>query len=363
MRGGAAGQGILLAAALLAAGTAHADKVYKDARDRFRLTLPTGWELTPMPGDTEGMVFRRRVGDVPGILSVKVAPATPSDTHTSVMDARTRSFQRELGYDRQTELEVKVANLKALRRTHTVFLNGDENIKRYAVDHVVFAYGYAHYVHFETADGHYPSFTKDLQALLASYQPLAGRKLYEPLIGRWQMVGGPAGDGGALTLNADQFFQLGTRSGLWRADGKRLMLTEPLGTETFRYIVDDQVLTLQSDTLKEPVSYRRAAGGPKVAEDDDVARARANRALKMSQEQVVGSWMVVEGGDSFEMSLTESGAFRFGPMGGRYELKGNMLSVESNSGVRVTYYLTFDGKRLRMSGGDLDRPLVLERRQ
>jgi len=345
---------------VLSAAVALADKPFTDSRDRFKLTLPTAWELTPMPGDTEGMVFRRKVGDVPGILAVKVAAVSPADNHTTIMDVRTRPFQRELGYDRQTELNVKLGELNALRRTHTVFLNGDSELKRYAVDHVVFAYGHAHFIHFETADGHYASFQKDLAAILASYTPLAGRKLYQPVMGRWQLVG--SSDATLLALGADQFFTMGPKTGTYRVDGKRLILQDGLGTETYRYLVDAEVLSIHNDNLKEPLSFKRVSAAARTG-DDEESKANARRALKVSLETVVGSWVVVEGGDAFEMALGESGAFRFGPMGGRYELKGNLLSVESSTGVRVTYYLTFDGRRLRMSGGDLDKPLLLERRQ
>lgn len=350
------------AALVLAAGLCRADKPFTDSRDRFKLTLPPGWELAPQPGDTEGMVFRRRAGDVPGIVSVKVSLATATDAHGVVMDKRVKPFEREIGYDKLQEGEAKVGDFRALRRVHTVFLNGDSELKRYSVDHVLLAYGNAHYIHFETAEGHYKDFQRDLDAMLRTYAPLAGRATYAAVVGRWQQVGG--GEGPALVLAPDQFFELGARNGTYRADGKRLTFIETLGQEQFRYLVDEDVLTLQGDRLKEPVSYRRDRAGVRMSrKSDEEQEADARRALKITRELVVGAWVVAEGGDAFEMLLSEGGAFRFGPMTGRYTLKDNLLSVESASGVRVTYHLSHDGKRLRMMGGDLDKPLVLERRQ
>jgi hypothetical protein len=337
-------------------------RAFKDARDRFKLSLPPGWELTPQPGDTEGMVFRRKSGNVPGILAVRVGPTTASDTLTSVMNVRGRPFERELGYDRLSEAEGRVgADLRALRRVHTVFLNGDSQIKRYGVDHVVFAYGHAHFIHFETAEGHYPTFARDVEAILRSYQPLAGRKVYAPVLGRWRMAGG---DGTELTLADDQFFTLGKRVGVYRVDGVRLTFQEQLGQETFRYSVAEEALSLQNDNLGQPMVFRRAADAPGGADDpdDEETKAKARRALKVTDQLLVGVWAVVQGGDAHEMAFSESGAFRFGPMSGRFRLKGNLLTVESSTGTAVTYHVGYDGKRIRLSGGDLDQPLVLERR-
>lgn len=346
---------------LLCAAAAHADgKPFKDSRDRFKLNLPPGWELTPQPGDTEGMVFRRKAGAVPGIVAVRVAAATAADSRSSVMDARCRSFERELGYDRLNDNDVKIGGMRALRRAHTVFLNGDSQLRRHSVDHVLLSFGHAHYIHFETAEGSYATFAKDLEAILASYQPVAGRKLYAQVLGSWRLAG--SGDAVELNLGEDQTFTLGKRSGLYRVDGLRLVLQEALGQETYRYTIAEDVLRLTSDNLAEPLNFRRQGSGAAAPANDDDARAQARRALKVTEQVLVGSWVVVEGGDSHEMVLSEGGAVRFGPMSGRYRLKGNLLTIESASGVAVTYHVSFDGKRLHLSGGDLDRPLVLERR-
>lgn len=354
----------VIAASLLAMlpGAALADgKLFTDSRDRFQLSLPPGWELTPRPGDTEGMCFRRKGRDIPANLCVRVDALSPADNAATVMGSRNRMFERDLGYDKLAEAEVRFGDLRFLRRVHTAAINGDLEIKRYSVDHVLLAYGFAHYVHLETREGHYPEFSKDLESILKSYIPIAGRKLYQPLIGRWQMAG--AAQPLDLTLAPDQYFTLGNRTGLYRVDGRRLILTEPLGQESYKYTVQDDFLTLQGDG-REAMSFRRGVGGPGTKEEDsEEARAKGRRALKVTRELVVGSWVVVEGGDSFEMVLAESGSMRFGPMNGRYELKGNLLTIESVTGVRVTYHLSYDGKRLRMTGGDLDKALVMERRQ
>ncbi|MEW5855176.1 MAG: hypothetical protein AB2A00_40745 [Myxococcota bacterium] len=353
-------------AGLLALGVAtgaRADgRAFTDSRDRFRLDLPPGWELAPQPGDTEGMVFRRKSGAVPAIVAVRVAALGKEDNHVSVMDARGRSFERELGYERLGELEARVGELRALRRTHTVTLNGDDQIKRFSVDHVLLSFGHAHYIHFETAEGHYPEFQRDLESILRSYRPLVGRKLYEPVVGRWRMVGGAAG--AELVLSPDQQFTMGQRAGLYRVDGVRLVLQDALGKETYKYLASDEVLTLHNDNLTEPMSFRRVEQSAATAEpgDSEEAQAKARRALKVTQQLLVGRWVVVEGGDAHEMVLSEGGAMRFGPMSGRFRLKGNLLTVESSTGVSITYVVTYDGKRIRLTGGDLDRPLVLERR-
>ena len=350
-------------AVLGSAGPVAADgRAFTDSRDRFKLQLPSGWSLAPQPGDTEGMVFRRKAGDVPGIVAVKVSRAAASDSHVSVMDKRCRAFQREIGFERLTEGEAMMGDLRALRRVHTVFLNGDDRLKRYSVDHVLMAYGYAHYIHFETANGSYKTFQRDLEQILQSYRPMAGKRLYARLIGGWRAVGGA--DASVLELRADQFFSQGSRTGTWRADGKRVTFTEALNSEQFRYLVDDDLLTLHSERMPEPVSYQRVTGSQTVSMLSDEERAaQERREMKITRKLVVGTWVVVEGGDAHELMLSEGGAMRFGPMSGRYTLRDNLVTIESVTGVRITYTLQFDGKRLKMTGGDLDRPLLLERRQ
>jgi len=353
---------VAVLAALSATSPVRAEgKLFTDARDRFQLSLPSGWELTPRAGDTEGMCFRRKGREIPANMCVRVDALGLSDTPASIMNARGRMFEREMGYDKMAEAEVRFGDLRYLRRVHTAAINGDTELKRYSVDHVLLAYGNAHYIHLETRDGHYPQYAKDLEAVLKSYIPMAGKKLYQPVVGRWEMSGGAQPLD--LVLAPDQFFTMGTRSGLYRIDGRRLTLTEALGTETFKYMLQDDQLTLQPDH-RDALTFRRGVGGPSSKEEDsEEGQAKARRALKITREVIVGTWVVVEGGDGFEMVLTDSGSMRFGPMNGRFELKNNLLSIESVTGVRVTYHVSYDGKRIKMTGGDLDKALVLERRQ
>jgi hypothetical protein len=346
---------LLLVACTLAATAAAAGKKrgaggeYQDTKSRFVLALPLGWELAPMPGDIKGMLFRRTIGDVPALFRAAVEPVRDSDTLESALDRLTADFTQEIGYRKLTDLQVKIAGLPAMRRTHTAFLSGDEKIVRYSIDTVVLAYGFAYLLHFETTENAYPSFKNDLDKLLGGFRPLAGRKVYGPLLGDWDLVS--ARSGLRLTLAPDLSFVLGDKKGRYRADGSRLTFIQADGRETFDYVVSETSLVVRNDNLSDPMSYRRV--GQQQPELVAVSPPSA------AERSIIGSWRVVDG--DLTLKLSPSGGVQFGPLAGRYRIKSSLLTIESAAGVEMTYHYSIHAGRLTLSGGDLEQPLVLQR--
>lgn len=322
---------------------------FVDAKQRFSLRLPHGWELAPMPGDLHGMMFRRKIGEVPALFRAHVEKARDDDTLFLATDRLTRDFSQEIGYRKLTDLPTKVQGIDGLRRTHSVFLSGDRSVVRYAVDTVVLAFGYVHFLHFETTESSFASFKADLDSLLASYRPLVGRKVYQPLLGDWDLIG--ASQPLRLSLRSDLSYALGERRGHFRADGSRLTFISAEGRETFDYEAGQSSLVVRNDNLGGPMAYRRA-GNP----EPDLADVPVD---KSARPTLVGRWKVVD--DELELVLSPSGSVQFGPLSGHYRVKGALLTITSAAGVEMTYHTSLHAGRLTLSGGDLDRPLLLER--
>ncbi len=322
---------------------------YLDTKKRFSLVMPHGWSLAPMPGDLSGMLFRRVIRDTPALFHVGVQKVPDGDKLSSAMQRLTRDFAGEIGYRKLGDAPVQINGLPALRRTHTVMLNGDRHMLRYAVDTVLIAYGYVHLLHFETTEKSFALFHEDLNAFLAHYQARAGRSLYHDLIGDWQALANPDL---SLQLGADLHYRLGSHQGRFRANGKRLTLISSEGRETFRYQLSEDSLVLRSKNLGSPMVYRRSG----TAGASFVALAGPGK----NDTGLVGRWQVLD--SDLQLVLSPSGAVQFGPLSGRYKVKGQLLSITSVSGVEVTYHFALRGGRLSLSGGDLDKTLMLQRR-
>ncbi|MFH1807588.1 MAG: hypothetical protein ABIJ09_02495 [Pseudomonadota bacterium] len=344
--------GLLMLAAgpvLAKGGKKEKSDRFVDAKQRFSLRIPHGWELAPLPGDLYGMMFRRKIGDVPALFRAHVEKARDDDTLTLAADRLTRDFSQEIGYRKLTDLPAKVNGIEGVRRTHSVFLSGDRNVVRYAVDTVILAYGHVHFMHFETTESGFASFKEDLEALLRSYRPLVGRKTYAPIIGEWELVG--AASPLRLSLRPDLVFALGDKRGHYRADGSRLTFIGSDGRETFDYDAGQSSLVVRNESLGGPMAYRRVG-----ATAPDLADVPVDRTARPT---LVGRWKVVD--SDLELVLSPSGSVQFGPLSGRYRVKGALLTITSTAGMEMTYHTSLRAGRLTLSGGDLDRPLLLER--
>lgn len=323
---------------------------FVDAKKRFSVRLPHGWELAPMPGDLYGMMFRRVLQDSPAIFHVHVEKSPGRESLEKAMQRLTKDFSGEIGYRNLGDLPVEVAGIPAMRRTHSVLLSGDQHVVRYAVDTVFFAYGFVHFLHFETTEAAFSLFNEDLKALLGHYQVRIGRSLYQGLVGDWELVGG---QDLRLHLGADLNYRLGAHSGWFRANGKRLTLVSSEGRESFRYQLSEDSLVVRNANLGGPMVYKRTgSGAPALA---------ALTSDPHADDGIIGRWRVLD--SDLALILSPSGAVQFGPLSGRYTIKGHLLSITSASGVEVTYHFGLRAGRLTLSGGDLDATLRLERQQ
>jgi len=340
----------------MAIATPASAKSYVDTKKRFSMELPAGWKLNPMPGDTTGMMFRKDSGKAFGLLQVSVRPARPGETVDDALKAYIAPFATELGYQKGVELGSNVGLLPAKQQSFSVYASGDKSTVRAIEAHVLRAFGYIHVLHFETLEANRNTFRRDFDRIIASYQARAGRSIHAPLVARWQTSGGPD-----LVLTEDDTFKLGPLSGVWNADGGRLVLHVDNGKENYRYTLKDRELTLTSTNLDAPLVYRRTGGQITAGEDDEKSPTR----VSVSRDALIGSWHALDAASTepLVLRLAPTGSVSFGPLSGRWWYRRGLLSIQSTAGETQTYNVSLspDGRRITLRGGDLDESITLER--
>jgi hypothetical protein len=270
------------------------------------------------------------------------------------LDAFEQPFTTEIGYNPGVDTPVVVGGIAGTRRTLSVYASGDHQTVRAIELYAIHAYGYAHVLHIETLEKKRGAITRDLDRMLASYEALAGRDLTAPLAGVWINTGG----GPDLTIEPSGAFHMGPLNGGWHADGGLLELRIPSGAEKYRYVQSGATLTLSSPNLGEDMVFRRSGAAAVV--DDEKPKARSG---PLAREELIGTWKVIDQAatEPLKMVLAASGSVAFGDLSGRWRFSTGRLTITSTAGSTITYSASIDDDHLVLSGGDLDKPLTLER--
>ena len=324
---------------------------YVDTKQRFSIELPPGWTLAPLPGDALGMVFKKSVDGVPGILRVMVRPQEPGESVKESLEKLAAPFREEIGFRGGADLPSTLGSSPSTRRTFSVYASGDAATVRAIEEHAAHVFGFVHAVHFETLERSRGAFTRDVDRMLSSYQALAGRDVVGPLVGKWDSTD----DTADLTLQEDGRFALGALSGTYHVEGGALSLRVQKGEERYRYVLDGGILTLNSANLEKPKSFMRK-GGAHFA-----AAKRETRLTPLSRDELVGRWRVVDSAstDRLVLQLAPSGSVSFGQLSGRWRFADGRLTIASTAGVTITYSASMAQGRLLLAGGDLDHDLEL----
>ena len=324
-------------------------KEYVDTKKRFSLKLPRGWTLAPRPGDTTGMSFRRDLGAAFALARVSVRPRGPKETLSDSLDQEMRRFVSEIGFQKGAELPTSVGLLNGQQREFTVFANGDKRTVRSIGLYVIHAFGHVHMIQVESLEKTRKKFALDVNRLVGSYVPLAGKKDYAPLISSWENPeGGPS-----LNLSEDNRFEMGPLRGHYIADGGRITLIVPEGQEYFRYKVDVRSLTL--DKAGDITLYQRR-GAPRFVSDEGTKTT----ATKLTKSDLVGRWRALDAPSTepLVLHLAPSGSISFGPLAGRWRYRAVLLTVRSVAGETVTYTVSKSRGKLLLGGGDLEKDLL-----
>jgi hypothetical protein len=337
-----------------------ASAAFVDTQKRFSIVPAAGWKPTPLPGDSGGMIFRKKIGGVPASLSVRLLPTKPGQTPAATLDAFDDLFQSEIGYNPGEDTETVIGGFPGTKRTLSVFASGDEKLIRAVELYVVHAFGFAHIIHFETVEKQRKKFARDLDRMLAGYRPLVGREIAAPLVGKWTNTGG----GPDLTLDESGSFRMGPLAGGWQSDGGMIELRIPQGFERYRYDVSPKTLTLTSPNLGDKPQVFQRSGEQKFVDDKVVVAVGEGQEL--TREQLIGTWRTLDergdvDKDGIVLQLAASGSVSFGPLSGRWRFQTGRLTVTSTSNVTITYAAGINQGDLVLSGGDLDNELTLQK--
>ena len=352
---------VLVVVAMVFAVSAGAGKggPYVDTKNRFEVALAPGWDLAPIPGDTTGMKFMRKVNGVPASLYVQVEKTAPGQTVKDTLDKAERRYKVDLGYNPGTDSDVEVNGVPATKRTLTVYASGDKTTVRAVEIIAVHAFGYAHTLHFETLERSKKTFARDLERMTTTFVPIVGKAVSGVLGGVWlNTQGGPD-----LTLDDDGAFTMGPLRGGWQADGGKLVLKIPAGAESYRYVLNDDTLILSSSNLDRDMLFRRSSTPRRTIAASTADKTPKARDTALSKEELYGSWVVADPKDTdpLRLQLASSGSVSFGGLSGRWRYSTGRITIQSTAGETMTYACSMTAGQLVLSSGDLDEPLTLRR--
>ena len=342
-----------------AAAAATKGGPYVDTKNRFEVAIAPGWDLSPIPGDVDGMKFMRKINGIPASLHVTVRKTKPGQTVKDSLDELEKPFKIDLGYNPGTDTPIVINDVAGMKRTLTVYASGDKSTVRAVELVVVHAFGYAHRLHFDTLQAKQKLFARDIDRMLTSYVPIVGKGVSGALGGQWLNTGG----GPDLALDDDGAFSMGPLRGGWQADGGRLVLKIPAGAENYRYVLNNDTLTLSSPNLGDDLLFRRASTPRRTVPLSTAEKTPEPRDAALTKEELYGTWTVVApaDGDPLKLQLAATGSVSFGGLSGRWRYSTGRLTIQSTAGETMTYAASMTKGQLVLSSGDLDKELTLSR--
>ena len=329
-------------------------KTYVDTKERFAIELPADWHLAPVPLDTSGMVFKKSVDLSPGLMRVQVAPWTLGRSAKAHLDEVMAPFKAEIGFHQKSNRIKKRGAWVRHQVSFSMFASGDARLVRHAQLEMIIAYGHVYILYFECLGKGWKYFSSDLRRMQKSFEPKMNADTYAGLIGEWADVS----DGKALILTGDNQFEMSHLQGTYAVDGGQLILSLPKGEERFRYELRDHRLRLSNSNLNVPQVFRPVS---LLKTQKDKVSQTTGGAQSITLMRLYGKWRVVDQAQTEPLTLflSPTGSMAFGPMNGRWSYENYRLTLVSVSGVQRTYHLSLDGERIRMSGGDLDKEVIL----
>lgn len=334
----------------MVAGLSLAGRPYQDTKQRFELKVADGWKLAPQFGDTSGMVFAREVprreGGGTALLIVRTDPSGGRSLATFIEEVEA-AFAKMPGYSRGKEQSVTLGGRPATERRYKT--SGRRLRSTFSE-----ANGYFYLVHYEAPRRAAKRLWPQAKSMITSFsmgsasarspvgqaETTPGRAVDAP-IGQWK-----SDSGLVLKLDANGDYQLADVRGTYRVDGSSLVLSRPGGGRqsfTFEHDPDRGRLVLSSPDLPKPMVYRLIEEG------------------KGGRRRLFGKWRAVGVEPAFELLLTSAGSFVLGPYSGRWAIEDGALRLAKSDTEFITYKYRFEGRKLVLSGGDLDQPVSFER--
>lgn len=359
-------------AVLALATLTTASRPYEDARRGFRITLAEGWALSPLFGDTEGMVFRRdissRRGEGLALLMVRSVPL-PAGGLEAYMAGVERELGAQPGFRRLEDRTARIGGREAEVRVYRTLVSAESRLEKQIRAHFLAASGRAYLIHLEAPPRDLARIEPEVEAMLASFEVLGPRRegVSDPrptrpsLAGRWVND-----DGLVMVLGADESFALADVAGRFEVKGDTLTLVIPgQGRESFSFVLDPgaETLTLSSANLEAPMVYRRggrSAEAPRKSGGDAPGDAPGTGPADPSA--IAGTWETSSGKNTVRLTLRKDGGFRLGPHAGKWSASGGTLRLERSATDVISYRFHVNNGALVLEGGDLDGPVSFTRR-
>ncbi len=329
---------------------------YNDTKDRFEINLASGWRLAPVPLDGTGMVFKKEVDLSPGLLRVHVAPWEPGRSARTQFNKLMQPFEAEIGFH---EISRRVQNKGGWLRHHinfTMFANGDARVVRKAQLEMIVAYGHAYVIYFECLDKGWKYFSSDLRVMQKSFKPKINSAIYDTVVGAWSDIENRQ----SLKLKKNNEFEMSHLKGIYTVDGGQMILFLKDGQERFRYQIKKNRLHLSNSNLSQPQIFKRV---DLLKTNSQATKKQVKQVKTVKRMDLYGKWRVVDGSlsEPLTLFLSPTGTMAFGPMHGRWKYEDFSLTLTSVNGTERVYHLSLDGRRMRMSGGDLEQEIILVR--
>ncbi|MBI5511092.1 MAG: hypothetical protein HY903_20205 [Deltaproteobacteria bacterium] len=313
---------------------------FTDVQNRFTIDLPVGWEFAPLPGDTSGAAFVRRIDERFASASVRLVPVGPGVTAQAWIGALLAAVERQPGFKLLMKDDAALGRDMAARRRYVVLVDGDQGRPKVSEDRVVVGRGVLFVAHVETLDAAFAIFEPDFAKIFASFAPAgsaapAVREL-GAVVGKWLMKDTPDT---TFELRQDGTFDLAGVTGTFRIEGDLLLTRQANGAEeNFNYRVEGQELVLSSPSFDEPMRYVRVDGA------------------LAAWHPVVGRWV----GVGHRLELKPSGAAVLDGKGGTYTVAGAKLTLKIGS-KRIVLGITLSGNTLRLTGERFGKGFDLKR--
>ena len=336
---------------------------YRDDRRGFSLELTEGWRLAPRFGETEAMVFERRFSSRRGrrtaTLSVRRLPVEVTVARlqaelqrvwgdrvgrAAAIDPAPPGLRHLFGWRYRPQGEARTRSAEAHgfvtdgRRFLVTLESAPRDVARFRIDVGRLLST------FEALAVRTPALRPANDRVLRAGAPKAGAPAPPPrpnasatvIVGRWIR---PQGD--PIEFFADGRYRLADVSGRYRWRSGQLELTGTDGaSRRFTVVRRGDRLEMVSSALPKPLVFERFR--PMVA--------------------LAGLWRADLPKGTLILNLQRNGNFALGSHRGRWSVEGARLVLRKSKTEQLTYNWKLSVGILTLSGGDLDRPLLLSRR-
>ena len=335
---------ILVAALLMGHAAPARARPYRDERRGFALELPKGWRLAPQFGQTEAMVFERRFsvrrGGRRAALSIRRVNADVVDQQ--VQEELHRVWGKSVGSAPRLAPPPNMKTAWSRRYRPSSDVDAEAHLLSTGTTRFLVA--------LNASPRDLRRFRSDVRRLISSFRPLGAAsptprpvpparplRRAPQLVGHWVR-----NDGASLIFDADGTYTLADVTAPYAFKEGRLHLTDAEGyVQRFEILQEGDRLELRATALSAALVFQRFR--PRVA--------------------LAGVWVARLSKGNLLLKLGSDGRFALGAHQGKWSVRNTRLILEKSKTEVIAYTWTLSGRILILTGGDLDTPLRLAKRE